>query len=228
MHLALSRSTGNPDFEPEPFTPEAGHQLYREMLAQADIAFGTLRRKQAGLSSQAAEAAQRLLHLENRDTERFSPLRDQQITASRIRIHGDYHLGQVLWTGSDFMIIDFEGEPARPLNERRAKSLAMRDVAGMLRSFQYAAYAALFEHGSDTRYREPWAEAWNASVSTEFLNAYLGIAKGSVFLPADSQEFHTVLDAFVLHKALYELAYEMNNRPDWVRIPLRGILSLVA
>jgi maltose alpha-D-glucosyltransferase/alpha-amylase len=113
--------------------------VHAETVAQADIVFETLRRKQAGLSGEIADAAHKLLQLENRVTERFSALRDRQIHASRIRIHGDYHLGQVLWTGSDFMIIDFEGEPARPLDERRTKALAMRDVAGMLRSFQYAA-----------------------------------------------------------------------------------------
>lgn len=219
MHLALAQD-GNPDFTPEAFTPEANRQLYDDMLSQADIAFETLRRRQATLSSEAAELAKKLLHVETRVTERFSALRDQEINAARIRIHGDYHLGQVLWTGSDFMIIDFEGEPARPLHERRAKSLAVRDVAGMLRSFQYAAYTALPDRDQ--------ADAWNASVSAQYLDAYFRAAKGSVFLPADTNQQRILLDAFVLHKALYEVAYEMNNRPDWVRIPLRGILSLVA
>lgn len=219
MHLALSQGGGDPDFEPEPFTNDAGQKLQQEMLAQADIAFETLRRKQATLSGEAAELAQKLLHLEHRVTERFSARRDQKITASRIRIHGDYHLGQVLWTGDDFMIIDFEGEPARPLSDRRAKSLAIRDVAGMLRSFQYAAYSALADGDK--------AGAWNAQVSAEYLEAYFRAAEGSVFLPASTEERRILLDALVLHKALYEVAYEMNNRPDWVRIPLRGILSLV-
>ena len=218
MHLALAQD-GDPDFKPEPFAAEAGRQLYDDMLSQADIAFETLRRKQATLSGEAAELAKKLLHLETRVTERFSALREQEINTARIRIHGDYHLGQVLWTGSDFMIIDFEGEPARPLHERRAKSLAMRDVAGMLRSFQYAAFTALPDGNA--------ADVWNARVSGEYLEAYFRAAEGSVFVPGD-KERQTLLDAFVLHKALYEVAYEMNNRPDWVHIPLRGILSLVA
>lgn len=218
MHLALAQD-GNPDFTPKAFTPEAGRQLYDDMLSQADIAFETLRRKQATLSGEAAQLATKLLHFENRVTERFSALRDQEIKTARIRIHGDYHLGQVLWTGGDFMIIDFEGEPARPLNERRAKSLAIRDVAGMLRSFQYAAYTALPDGNA--------ADEWNERVSDEYLAAYFRAAEGAVFLPADDNERQILLDAFVLHKALYEVAYEMNNRPDWVHIPLRGILSLV-
>ena len=220
MHIALASESRNPEFAPEPFTAEAGHKLQEEMLAQADIAFETLRRKQATLSGQAAELAQKLLHLEPRVTERFAALKEQSIAASLIRIHGDYHLGQVLWTGSDFMIIDFEGEPARPLNERRAKYFAMRDVAGMLRSFQYAAYTALPDSSE--------ADRWNETVSAEYLRSYLHTAEGSVFLPGSEQERRVLLDAFILQKALYEVAYEMNNRPDWVRIPLRGILSLVA
>jgi maltose alpha-D-glucosyltransferase/alpha-amylase len=228
MHLALAAGEGNADFAAEPFTPEAGRKLHEEMLAQADIAFETLRRKQATLSGEAGELAKKLLHLENRITERFSALRDHRINTSRIRFHGDYHLGQVLYTGSDFMIIDFEGEPARPLHERRTKTLAMRDVAGMLRSFQYAAYAALFDRALSRQDLEGWADTWNAWVSAEYLKAYLRAAEKSVFLPANENEQRILLDAFVLHKALYEVAYEMNNRPDWVRIPLRGILSLVS
>ena len=227
MHIALSTAKGNPDFEPQPFTPEAGRKLHDEMLAQADIAFETLRRKRAALSGEAAEAAQKLLHLENRVTERFTALRHRNLTASRIRIHGDYHLGQVLWNGSDFKIIDFEGEPARPLQERRAMSLAMRDVAGMLRSFQYAAYAALFNRG-DNGTLDRWADACDGWVSAAFLSSYLQTAQSNVFMPEGEAEQRLLRDAFLLHKALYEVAYELNNRPDWVRIPLKGILSLVA
>ncbi len=144
MHAALADAQGDRDFAPEPFTPADGQKLYEEMLGQADIAFELLRRKQGALTQTAAEDARTLLRMEHRVTQLFSPLRQQSITAARIRTHGDYHLGQVLYTGTDFMVIDFEGEPARPLSERRAKTLAMRDIAGMIRSFQYAAYAALF------------------------------------------------------------------------------------
>jgi maltose alpha-D-glucosyltransferase/alpha-amylase len=227
MHIALASGKTTPDFDPEPFNSDTGKKLHEEMLAQADIAFESLRRKQATLTGDAAEAAQQLLRLEHRVTERFTALRDQQIHASRIRFHGDYHLGQVLWTGSDFMIIDFEGEPARPLHERRTKTLAMRDVAGMLRSFQYAAYSALFERDASKPSFERWADAWTDSASRAFVDAYIRTANGSVFLPSDENERRVLLDAFILHKALYEVAYEMNNRPDWVRIPLRGILSLI-
>ncbi|SRR5579884_712398 len=226
MHVALAQG-GAPDFEPEPFTSEDGEKLYQEMLAQADIAFETLRRKQAALTGEAAELAQKVLRLEHRVTARFAALQDLEVAASRIRFHGDYHLGQVLWTGSDFMIIDFEGEPARPLHERRTKTLAMRDVAGMLRSFQYAAYVILFERGVNGETLEQLAADWYDAVGREFYAAYVRTAGESAFLPKDPEQQQIVLQSFILHKALYEVAYEMNNRPDWVRIPLRGILWLV-
>ncbi len=226
MHAALADSA-DPDFAPEPFTREDGQKLYDEMLGQADISFELLRRKQAVLPEDAAETAQELLRIEHRVTERFRAIRDYPITAVRIRYHGDFHLGQVLYTGDDFMIIDFEGEPARPLSQRRGKTLAMRDVAGMIRSFQYAAYTALSAQAPHTA-AEPWAAFWNASVSATYLEAYFSAAGNLPFVPANAEEKRLILDAFLLQKALYEVAYELNNRPDWVHIPLRGILSLMS
>ena len=234
MHAALTDGSGGPDFSPEPFTREDAEKLYQEMLGQADITFELVRQKQAVLTDGAADAARELLRIEHQVTERFSALRGRTIEAVRIRYHGDYHLGQVLYTGGDFMIIDFEGEPARPLAHRRTKTLAMRDVAGMIRSFQYAAYAALFgqvsgvptEPGTLTAV-ESWASYWAAWVSAAYLGAYFNEARERPFAPADSEQRKILFDAFLLQKALYEVAYELNNRPDWVRIPLRGILSLM-
>jgi maltose alpha-D-glucosyltransferase/alpha-amylase len=148
----------------------------------------------------------------------------------RIRIHGDYHLGQVLRVKTDFVILDFEGEPARPLAYRRSKQCALKDVAGMLRSFSYAAYATLINytarHPEDLATLEPWARFWERSVAAEFLRAYRQAARGANFVPADESDFQNLLDAFLLDKALYEVLYELNSRPAWVRIPLMGIMSL--
>jgi maltose alpha-D-glucosyltransferase/alpha-amylase len=234
MHAALADPRGGPDFAPEPFTEADAQQLHRELIAQADITFELLRRKQASLRGAAAEAARQVLHLENRVAERFRVIETQRIATVRIRHHGDYHLGQVLYTGRDFMIIDFEGEPARPLVERRAKALALRDVAGMVRSFQYAAFAALFgqvpgvDISEESRARiESWAAVWNAYVSATYLGAYFEAAEGKPFVPTSMREGRILLDAFLLQKALYEVAYELNNRPDWLQIPLMGILSLI-
>jgi maltose alpha-D-glucosyltransferase/alpha-amylase len=171
---------------------------------------------------------------EDQIRDRFRPLRGQRIHGLRIRHHGDYHLGQVLYTGKDFMIIDYEGEPARPLSERRLKRSPLRDVAGMLRSFQYASYAALYGQVAgvvpkpeSTTSVEGWAAYWNAWVSAVFLKGYLTAAEGSNFLPASRDELRTLLDVYVMDKALYEVGYELNNRPDWVRIPLIGIQKLL-
>jgi maltose alpha-D-glucosyltransferase/alpha-amylase len=148
----------------------------------------------------------------------------------RIRIHGDYHLGQVLQIKGDFVIIDFEGEPARPIAERRAKLPPLKDVAGMLRSWSYAAYAGLIayaaRHPVDWESLEPWARLWERSMGAEFLRAYRNTAQAAGFLPAGDESFGKLLEIFLLDKVLYELSYELNNRPAWVRIPLMGILSL--
>ncbi len=151
-------------------------------------------------------------------------------SSARIRVHGDYHLGQVLWSESDYYILDFEGEPARPLEERRRKESPLKDVAGMLRSFSYAAHAALFAH-SDRRSGEfdrlePWTRAWIRWTSGAFLRGYLAAAGSAPFIPRDTGQRAALLDLFLIDKALYELQYELNNRPDWVRIPLRGLEEL--
>jgi trehalose synthase-fused probable maltokinase len=234
MHATLTDENAETDFTPEPFTRADGEKLFQDLIAQTDISFELLRRKLATLSGSSGEDARRLQRLESEITNRFAPLREASVSTVRIRHHGDYHLGQVLYTGSDFMIIDFEGEPARTLQERRLKTLAMRDVAGMVRSFQYAAFTALFGEvpgvpgeGPEAGCIEGWATYWTTWVSAIYLRAYFDESKGLPSVPASEPERRLTLDAFLLQKALYELAYELNNRPAWVRIPLRGILSLV-
>jgi maltose alpha-D-glucosyltransferase/alpha-amylase len=166
--------------------------------------------------------------------QRFAFLLGPAIESVRMRIHGDLHLGQVLRTEGDFCIIDFEGEPARPLSERRLKRSPMRDVAGMLRSFNYASQAALREEvergvvlPSDLPKIEPWADYWCSWASTAFLNGYLTAAGQARFVPRHRGDLRRLLGAALLDKAMYELTYEMNNRPAWVGVPLRGILHLL-
>lgn len=235
MHAALASDSADPDFTPEPFDREFAQATYDEMQQEADRAFGLLRNKLNGLQGTAGESAKRLLAFEQQVRNRFSAFRDNQVSAMRIRHHGDYHLGQVLYTGQDFVIIDFEGEPARPLAARRMKTLAMRDVAGMARSFSYAGYAALFGQvpgvPDDPAARsrvQAWAAFWVSTVSREFLKSYLSKALGSEFAGSDMGEQKLMFDAFALQKALYEVAYELNNRPEWVQIPLSGILGLIS
>jgi maltose alpha-D-glucosyltransferase/alpha-amylase len=133
----------------------------------------------------------------------------------------------VLFTGKDFVLIDFEGEPARPLGERRLKRSPVRDVAGMIRSFHYAAYASIVFGGpgrvEEEETLEEWANLWYRAVSGVFLEAYLNTLGPGPLVPQDPSEFRILLDALVLEKAVYELGYEMNNRPEWLVIPIRGI-----
>jgi maltose alpha-D-glucosyltransferase / alpha-amylase len=141
------------------------------------------------------------------------------------RCHGDYHLGQVLFTGDDFVIIDFEGEPARSLEERRGKHSPLKDVAGMLRSYHYAAYAALLAEGSGLS--EEFVRGWYADAAQAYMQGYHSVPTVARLLPATPGNLDLLLDLYLLEKAIYELLYELNNRPDWVRIPLGGIVHLL-
>ncbi len=149
----------------------------------------------------------------------------------KTRHHGDYHLGQVLVANNDFQIIDFEGEPARPLEERRKKHSPLRDVAGMVRSFNYAAHTALrnasAERMSDLEEMHGWAADWERRVREAFLEGYQGGVMGCPSYPENDEHAQALIELFTLEKALYEVRYELDNRPDWVGIPVRGILGLL-
>lgn len=215
MHLALAAETEDADFLPEVFTAAYREALCLSMAETTRSMMALLEQKVHALPGGIRDEAVDLLRREKEILLRHSRLMDGQVNAMRIRIHGDYHLGQVLDTGDDFFIIDFEGEPARPLNERRIKHSPLRDVAGMLRSFDYAAHTAA----------QP--EAWAERISREFLNAYLTMADGASFLPGNGEELRMLLEVCLLEKAVYEVCYELNNRPDWVGIPLRGITRIL-
>ena len=234
MHAALSGANSDPDFTPESFTASDAQKLSEEIATQARQSMELLRGKSASLPFTEQQLAVRVIGLEPRIVQQISNISSLATDAKRIRHHGDYHLGQVLYSGSDFMIIDFEGEPARPLSQRRTKALSLRDVAGMLRSFQYAAYAGLYGLVPGVPTDPESAEKidsssafWNSQVSKLFLEAYFMEADGQPFLPSAPEQRRQFLDAFLLQKALYEVEYELNNRPAWVGIPLRGILSLL-
>jgi len=179
----------------------------------------------------ARDEARQVLELEPQIARALRAFLTRRLTTTRIRVHGDYHLGQVLYTGHDFVIIDFEGEPSRTVFERRLKRLALRDVAGMMRSFHYVSQAALRpdQMAPEVLPRmHPWARFWVDCVSTAFLRSYLSTAGTASFVPQTPAELELQLTTMLLEKALYELRYELNSRPDWVRIPLRGIRDLIA
>ena len=236
MHGALASDRSDPGFAPEAFS--AGHQrdLSESMIGLAHETFGMLRQRAPDLPEHARAAATTALASEKTLTDRLRSLEDRKLTGLRTRIHGDLHLGQVLFTGEDFIFIDFEGEPARTLAERREKHSPLRDVAGMVRSFHYAAYAALFRRAGsagaqsgESQSLVPFANAWYRAASGEYLRAYFDTATASTanFLPADPGEREFVLNFWLLGKAIYELKYELNHRLDWVAIPLEGIDMLL-
>ena len=234
MHTALADPDGGPDFAPEPFTDHYRLGVYHGLLSQTGRLLEFLHDKLALLSEPAAIDARRVLENQDRVRALIRPLRDQRIQAMRIRQHGDFHLGQVLYTGKDFVIIDFEGQPERPLTERRLKKSALRDVASMIRSFQYAAYAALFGKIAGITARpdlapllESLAAFWSEWVSATYLKSYFHMAGDRSFIPGTAAERRLLLDVFLLEKALQEVHYDLMNRPDWARIPLRGIVKLV-
>jgi maltose alpha-D-glucosyltransferase/alpha-amylase len=209
--------------------------MYQGGRTQLRETMSLLSRRRDLIPESDSATVDEVLGLEGALLARLRDIISQPLDGERIRIHGDYHAGQVLWTGSDFVIIDFEGEPGRPLGERRLKRSPLRDVAGMLRSFQYAAYGTLLTDGlasatrpEDVPRLQPWARLWYESVAATFLGAYLDGVRGTSLLPTHERQLITLLDLLLLQKALYEVMYELNNRPTWTSIPLRGILELAA
>jgi len=233
LHLALASATDEPELVPEPFSVTYQRSLYYGMRRFSLEVLQLLRQNLKQLPNETKTDAQRVLSLQSTIIGRFHDVTRQKITGMRIRCHGDYHLGQVLYTGNDFIIIDFEGEPARHLGERRIKRSPLRDVAGMIRSFHYATHAALRAQTSaisrpeDLPVLKEWAQAWYYWVSATFLKSYLELMADTPVLPQNRESMQVLLDAYLLDKAIYEVNYELNNRPDWVGLPLEGILQVL-
>lgn len=223
MHLALADGAGFPDFEAEPFTPAYQRELADSMRHAADAVF-----RQLEQATHVPDAAP-LLASAGQLGAAFAHLRDHPIDALKTRIHGDFHLGQVLNTGADFVIIDFEGEPRLTLEERRRKRSPLQDVAGMLRSFDYAGAASLRDlRAEDTPSLEPWARAWVEHIAAAYLAEYLETVAGAAFLPASPADTQLLLDIYQLHKAIYEIGYELSYRPGWAPIPIHATRRLLA
>lgn len=233
LHLTLSSDSENSAFAPEPFSSFYQRSIYqytRNLLGQVLL---SLRKKLGRLKPEVEPLAHAVLNHQEMLLDRLGSILNLKITAQRTRCHGDYHLRQVLYTGKDFIIIDFEGEPSRPLSERRMKRSPLRDVASMLQSFHYAADHALrgeVEIGTlaeeNMQQMEQWKQFWAGWVSVAFLNAYLETAKDANFLPKTEQELQVLLDAYIIETVVYELSYELKNRPQFVDIPMQRLLQL--
>ena len=230
LHLALASAKDDPAFAPEPIKEEQLRTLTATVRHRALQVFDVLKERMPRLPDEVIELAAAVLSRRSRLLEQVDALKLEKYQAWRIRVHGDFHLGQVLRVNKDFVILDFEGEPARPLAERRAKQSPLKDVAGMLRSFSYAAYSSLINYATrcadDIAKLEPWAQLWERCVSAEFLHAYRDTVQSAQFLPTQDADFRRLLNVFMVDKVLYEVLYELNARPTWVRIPLMGVLSL--
>ncbi|MEP6823547.1 MAG: maltose alpha-D-glucosyltransferase [Ramlibacter sp.] len=228
LHLALARRTGDPAFDPQPITAQDIDAFRTRAGTEAAATMALLRERLSALPAPMQEDAQRLLGSEQALQARIAAAQAQQPGASKTRYHGDYHLGQVLVTGNDFVLIDFEGEPARSFEERRTHSSPLRDVAGMLRSFNYAHCSALRRAAQSAEELErlaPVVREWEQATRAAFLDGYGALAAGEGGpVPIDQG----LLSLFELEKALYELRYELNNRLDWVQVPLQGVLALLA
>jgi len=225
LHGALAQRSGNPAFDPEPVVAEDLVAWRQRASDEATSTMALLRERLPGLPAAAQKDAQLLLSRQAALMARIADQGSGQVTGFKTRYHGDYHLGQVLVAGNDFVLIDFEGEPARSFDERRTKGPALRDVAGMLRSFNYARWSALKRaaHNAEEQTRlGAVAHEWELATRAAFLAGYEGASR------APERALHTgLLSLFEVEKACYELRYELNNRVDWVQVPMHGILTLI-
>lgn len=231
MHLALASDNINPDFKPEPYSLHYQRSLFAGLQSLVRSTFINLGRSLGKLDEGVKAEATAIHEAKDDILEKMKNIYSHHINTVKIRIHGDYHLGQVLFTGKDFVITDFEGEPTKTYSERRLKRSPLRDVASMIRSFHYAAYGSLF---LDNQIREedfpkliPFVEQWYHYMSGYFLRAYLNTVEGAPFVPADKKDLAILLNTFLLEKAVYELNHELNNRLDWLIIPINGIKALM-
>jgi len=230
MHLALANAPNNPDFSPRPLDKSFQNHLLQNLEKLVKNKFELLEKNIEKIPVSLKYDAKEMLLQYERVIAFLNRVLGRPLEGNRIRIHGDYHLGQVLVTENDFCILDFEGEPDKPHEERRDLYPSLKDVAGMMRSFRYAAYAVLFQqYENDAALRDklmPVADVWYHYISRYFLGAYIETARGSGIIPEDDK-INDLLQIYSFKKAIYELGYEINNRPDWAVIPLQSLVKFV-
>lgn len=233
LHQAFAIESGDPAFQPTPIVEADVAEWKSQIQSEAEITFGLLANSESMLPPEQHSRVRALLEQQARILQWITKFKLAPASAiKKTRFHGDLHLGQVLVAGDDFYITDFEGEPARPFAQRRAKHSPLRDVAGMLRSLNYAAWSALFEAAAGEtdklRQLEKPAIEWEREASGAFMQGYKKAIQGCSSCPADPETFARLLNLFILEKGLYEVRYELANRPSWLRIPVEGILSLLS
>jgi maltose alpha-D-glucosyltransferase/alpha-amylase len=235
LHLALLAGPENPDFAIEPYSMHYQRSMYQSMRNVTGKVSRLLKTHGPRLTEDLRASAQRLFDNHDRIVRVFDRFLKRRVNAVRVRCHGDLHLGQFLYTGKDFMIIDFEGDASKPLSDRRRKRSALRDVAAMTRSFHYAAMMSLLDQlktgalgERDYATVEPFANLWHTWSSWAYVKGYQEAAGRAPFVSRDPDEFRALMDAFRLEKALTELEYELYYRPEYIRIPLHGIEQILS
>jgi maltose alpha-D-glucosyltransferase/alpha-amylase len=230
FHLALASISDRPDFAPEAFTMLYQRSLYQTVRTQTLRTLDHLREQGPRLPDEVRGHAQQVLQHEPELLQHLRSILERRITAQRMRCHGDYRLNDLLYTGKDFIIIDFEGEVILPLSNRRHKRSPLRDVASLLHSFYFAVRTALIEGGlrpEDIPALEPWARIWHRWVSVAFLKSYLQTAVDASFLPRSREELQLLVGFYVLARGVFEIDYQLLNHPERVDIPLRGLLHIL-
>jgi len=233
MHMALASPSKNQDISPEPFTLFYQKSLYQAFRGQNKKVLSQLHALSSQLPEDIAPLIEQVKKYEKDLDKLILPLLDEKISSYKIRAHGDFHLGQVLVTGNDLVIIDFEGEPAIPLTERKLKRSALQDVAGMVRSFHYASLMALEEfkktQGDENGVLSRYADYWYRYMAQTFLKAYFETIKSAhdPLIPKDDESLQLLFNAYLIKKVVYEIGYELQNRPDWIKIPLQGFVSVM-
>jgi maltose alpha-D-glucosyltransferase/alpha-amylase len=240
LHVALAQETDDPGFAPEPFSDFFQRPFFHGMVGLMERCFRLLRQRTGQLPEAIRADVRQVLAYEEEVRRYFEPFRDRRITAMRIRYHGNYHLGQVLRSGDDVVITDFEGESTRAIEERRSKGSPLRDVASMLRSFHRAVYAGLdaleeidtrrpvIRGAHDQQARLSWTGFWYSWVSAAFLRAYLETVNQSPLLLQTREEFQMLLDAYLLEYMLHEINHTLHAEPEQVHVALRGMLQVLS
>jgi maltose alpha-D-glucosyltransferase/alpha-amylase len=231
LHQALARATGDAAFDPEPIVAADLQAWQAGVRRETSETLELLSKRLSDLGGTERELASALLDSRDSVNTRLEELLPDTLRCCKTRLHGDYHLGQVLVVENDFIIIDFEGEPARSGDERRQKHSPLKDVAGMLRSFDYAAQSVLLQHAGDSlANRErlvPETDEWLQLISEAYLDAYREAVAGCCAWPEVASHGQDLIQLFTWEKACYELRYELGNRPEWVGVPLHGLHGLL-
>jgi maltose alpha-D-glucosyltransferase/alpha-amylase len=231
MQMALASHDDIPDFRPEPTAPDDIKLWISEIVSRAESVFSALAQRRNNVRDTDRALIDQVLALRNGLRERLAALLPEKVDGLKIRHHGDFHLGQMLIVKDDIFIIDFEGEPRRAIDERRRKAPAARDIAGLIRSIDYSATAALERAlrvmPDDTGKLAAALDAWRECATSSFVDAYRETMTDKRLWPRDQNAAASMLNFFLIEKALYEIEYELAHRPDWLRVPLAGILRIL-